>query len=178
MLVLDSPDQFKALFDETRIAIVRLLEERAATITQIAAALDRPKGTIGHHVGVLESTGLIHVVRTKRVRAIEAKYYGRTARTFELSAMQDFGVQPNVMLTTAASEIAAAAGQFAGTEGLASASSVRHARIDHERARDFGERLFALIDEFTSSKRSGDVVYGMAVAIYPTVRPWLPKEAE
>jgi DNA-binding transcriptional ArsR family regulator len=37
---------------------------------------------VGYHLKVLEEAGLVHVVRTKKVRAIEAKYYGRTARIF------------------------------------------------------------------------------------------------
>jgi DNA-binding transcriptional ArsR family regulator len=81
-LQLDEPDQYRALFEETRLDIVDLLLERAATIKELADTLTKPKGTIGYHVAVLEQAGLIRVVRTKMVRAIEAKYYGRTARTY------------------------------------------------------------------------------------------------
>lgn len=81
VLDVDRPEQFKALFEETRVAIVDLLLERAATVKELAETLGKPKGTIGHHVSALVAAGLIRVVRTRMVRAIEAKYYGRVART-------------------------------------------------------------------------------------------------
>ena len=73
LLALEGPDQFRALFEDTRIDIIELLSERAATTSQLADALGRPKGTIGHHLGVLADAGLVRVVRTKKVRALEAK---------------------------------------------------------------------------------------------------------
>src|SRR5699024_6907351 len=65
-----------------RQEIIQLLSERAATITELAAALDKPKGTVGHHMQVLADAGLVRVVRTEKVRALQAKYWGRTARIF------------------------------------------------------------------------------------------------
>ena len=38
-----------------------------------------PRATIACHVNLLVDTGLIRVVRTRRVRAIEERYYGRIA---------------------------------------------------------------------------------------------------
>ncbi|MFZ0624970.1 MAG: winged helix-turn-helix domain-containing protein, partial [Acidimicrobiia bacterium] len=75
-LEFETSEQFRALFEDTRLRIVDLLLERAATVTELAETLGKPKGTVGHHVAVLEQAGLVHVVRTKKVRAIEAKYYG------------------------------------------------------------------------------------------------------
>ncbi|MDH3190613.1 MAG: winged helix-turn-helix domain-containing protein, partial [Acidimicrobiia bacterium] len=74
---LETVEQFKALFDDTRMQIADLLLERAATTSEIAETLSKPKGTVGHHLSVMEEAGLIRVVRTKKVRAVEAKYYGR-----------------------------------------------------------------------------------------------------
>ena len=104
-------DQFRALFEDTRLRIADLLLERAATVTELAAALHRPKGTIGHHVSVLEEAGLIRVVRTRKVRAIEAKYYGRTARTYLLTpeVNVDIYATPDYFLSSAATEYAKAA---------------------------------------------------------------------
>ena len=44
----------------------------------------RPQGTVGHHLKVLERGGLVRVVRTRQVRALTEKYYGRVARLFVL----------------------------------------------------------------------------------------------
>ncbi len=177
ILVLDRPEQFKALFEETRLHIIDMLTERAATISQLADALDRVKGTIGHHVKVLAQADLIRVVRTEKVRAIEAKYYGRTARTFELSRMVEAGIEPNVMISAAAAEIAAANEEFASHHDVAGLTTVRYARIPTERAAEWERKLNALVDEFVTEPRSGEVVYGLAVALYPTVRPHLPDRA-
>ena len=72
----------KAIGHPLRTTILRLLHERAATVTELAVALDRPKSTVAHHVKVLAEAGLLQVVRTRRVRAIEERFYGRTARMF------------------------------------------------------------------------------------------------
>ena len=63
----DQPGQLKALGAPTRMAILTLLLERAATTTHLAEALGKPKGTVGYHLKVLEGAGLIRVVRTRQV---------------------------------------------------------------------------------------------------------------
>ena len=85
VLVVQDPKQLRALADVVRTKIVFLLRERAASITELAEALSSPKGTVGHHVKVLEQAGLIRVVRTRKVRALTEKYYGRVARLFVLA---------------------------------------------------------------------------------------------
>jgi DNA-binding transcriptional ArsR family regulator len=82
VLVVEEPQRLKALANEARSKIVVLLRERALSISELADELDVPKGTVGHHVKVLEDAGLVRVVRTRRVRAVTEKFYGRTARLF------------------------------------------------------------------------------------------------
>lgn len=170
-LALEETEQYRALFEETRLQIVDLLLERAATIKDLSDALGKPKGTIGHHVSVLEQAGLIRVVRTEMVRAIEAKYYGRTARTYLLDDKGDIGFElaPDHFLTTAALEFANAS----ETE-LENLSTLRYARIPDERADEWAKRLVGLAAEFTEEPRGGDTTYGLLVAMYPTDRPHLP----
>src|SRR6185437_13513119 len=81
-IALTSPSQVKAISHPVRTTILGLLHERAATVTELAAALERPKSTVAHHVKVLQGAGLVRVVATRRVRAIEERFYGRTARMF------------------------------------------------------------------------------------------------
>lgn len=163
----------RALFDDTRRHIIDMLSERAATTSQLAEALDRPKGSVGHHIGVLETGGLIRVVRTEKVRAIEAKYYRRTARTFDYSKAAEHGIELNTAFTRAASEISESRHQFSGRE-MPGVQGVRYARISAERAEEWTRRLWDLVEEFIESPREGDIVYGLAVALYPTNRPSLP----
>ena len=175
-LDVDSAEQFRALFEDTRIRIVDLLLERAATIKELADTLEKPKGTIGHHVSVLEEAGLIRVVGTKKVRAIEAKYYGRTARTYLLSGKTDLDVDlaPDYFLSTASIEYSKAAADYQEGFDTAMLSTLRYARIPAERAADWAVRLGELTHEFTAEERGGDTTYGLLVALYPTDRPHLP----
>src|ERR671935_1665766 len=82
VLYLTTPEQFKAITGSTRPRILGLVGQRAATTKQLAETLGLPKGTVGHHLKVLEDAGLVRVVRTRQVRAITEKFYGRTARLF------------------------------------------------------------------------------------------------
>src|SRR6266571_824437 len=81
-LEVTTPAQLRAMADPLRGTILDLLLERAATVAELAAAVHRPKSTVAHHVKVLVEAGMLRVVRTRRVRAIEERYYGRTARMF------------------------------------------------------------------------------------------------
>lgn len=169
-----TPDQLKVSLDRTRKTILDLLSDAAATTSQIADVLDIPKGTVGHHMKALEQAGLIRVVRTEKVRAIEAKYYGRTARTFLLGSTKDTGAidyEPGFMFREALEDVAAAYDQRDRLEGKPGIGTIRHVRIPDDRAAEWVERLHALMDEFIKQPRGGDTSYGFVVGLYPTVRP-------
>lgn len=175
-IALTRPDQVKALSHPLRTTILSLLHERAATVNELATAVGRPKSTIAHHVGVLAQAGLLKVVRTRRVRAIEERFYGRTARMFyvgvERTADGDELPRDFNDFEVAARESADAfvAGKLWGF--------IRHARITESQASEFWERIAALVTEFDQLPRSGDTMYGFAIGIYPTDHPTLPSEDE
>jgi DNA-binding transcriptional ArsR family regulator len=172
-IALTEPAQVKALSHPLRNVILGLLHERAATVTELAAALERPKSTVAHHVKVLEDAGLIHVVRTRRVRAIDERFYGRTARMFFVGVERgsDGEEMPRDFndFEVAAHESAAAFrdGKLWGF--------IRHARITEQQAGAFWQRFQELVDEFDRLPRSGDTTYGFAIGIYPTDFPTLPE---
>ena len=171
-IALSEPTQVKALGHPLRNTILGLLHERAATVTELAAAVERPKSTVAHHVKVLAEAGLIRVVRTRRVRAIEERFYGRTARMFYVSVERspDGDELPRDFndFEVAAGESAAAFrdGKLWGF--------IRHARISEAQASEFWERMAELVAEFDQLSRSGETVYGFAVGVYPTDQPTLP----
>jgi DNA-binding transcriptional ArsR family regulator len=105
-----------ALADDFRVRILAITRDRPASITELAARLGRPKGTVGYHLKVLERAGLVRVVRTRRVRAVTEKYYGWHAD--DLSA---FGVIQTRMLEADAEHFARRLGElvreFTETEG-------------------------------------------------------------
>jgi DNA-binding transcriptional ArsR family regulator len=172
-LVLTTRVQIRAIADPLRDTIVDLVLERAATVSELAAAVGRPKSTVAHHVGVLVEAGLLRVVRTRRVRAIDERYYGRTARTFMVGVVDHPGDDPLAICVNALS--VAAAESVAAHESDTLRSINRHARIPRERASEFWDRVEALTREFAQLPRSGDTVYGFAVGLYPTDHPSLPK---
>lgn len=171
-MTLNSPDQVKAIGHPLRTMILQLLHERAATVTELAEAVERPKSTVAHHVEVLTRNGLLRVVRTRKVRAIEERFYGRTARMFRVATepspagkempgdFNDFEV--------AARESAAAfeQGELWGF--------IRHARITEDQASRFWERMAELVGDFDRLPRSGETTYGCAIGLYPTNYPTLP----
>lgn len=159
----DSPARLKALADPVRLLILDLVLERAMSVTELAAEVDRSKGTVAHHVGVLVDAELLRVVRTRRVRAVEERFYGRTARTIMLPKT-DRAMPFADAAIAEYDETAHEAG------GVVDSQTLRHARIPHARAEEFAARLDELALEFTREPRGGDVEYGLLIALYPTTR--------
>jgi len=50
---------FKALADETRLRIIRLLEIREMCVCEIMIALNLTQPTASHHLGILENAGIV-----------------------------------------------------------------------------------------------------------------------
>lgn len=170
-LALTRPAQVRALAHPLRTTILQLLHERAATVTELAAAVGRPKSTVAHHVDVLLTNGLLQVVRTRKVRAVEERFYGRTARLVYVAAEPS----PTEEVPTDFNdfEVAARESDRAFREGRLW-GFIRHARLSEEQASEFWRRMADLVEEFDRTPRSGDTVYGFAVGIYPTDHPMLP----
>jgi DNA-binding transcriptional ArsR family regulator len=172
-IVVTAPEQLRAMADPLRATILDLLLERAATVAELAAAVRRPKSTVAHHVNVLLKAGMLRVVRTRRVRAIDERYYGRTARMFYVGVVNRPGEDPTTVHANALS--VAAAESVPAHEADELRSTLRHARLPAERAADFWERVDAVVREFSQLPRSGDTVYGFAAGLYPTDYPTLPE---
>jgi DNA-binding transcriptional ArsR family regulator len=175
-VALTEPSQVKALSHPVRTAILGLLHERAATVNELAVALGRPKSTIAHHVKVLREAGLLQVVRTRRVRAIEERFYGRTARMFYVTVERSAEGE-EVPRDFNDFEVAARESEAAFRDGRLW-GFIRHARIDEEQAGAFWERMAELVEEFDRLPRSGDTMYGFAVGVYPTDFPTLPSNGD
>src|SRR6478609_7990533 len=175
-IALTSPAQVKALSHPLRTTILHLLHERAATVTELARALERPKSTVAHHVKVLAVAGLVQVVRTRRVRAIEERFYGRTARMFYVSVERDTDGE-SMPRDFNDFEVAAGESAAAFRDGKLW-GFIRHARISEEQASEFWERMAELVAEFDRLPRSGETMYGFAVGVYPTDLPTLPAGGE
>src|SRR5687767_7042292 len=146
MLVVSAPAQLRALADPTRSTLLELLLERAATVTEMAQAVDRPKSTVAYHVKSLVDAGLLRVVRTRRVRAIEERYYGRVARTFYIGVLNR---AEDRQVAAAINGLAEAAAESAPAHA---ADELRcllvHARIPIEEVRNFWSEVQAVSRRF------------------------------
>jgi DNA-binding transcriptional ArsR family regulator len=170
---LTTVEQVRAVSDPFRTTLLGLLHERAATVTELATAVGRPKGTVAHHVRVLADAGILRVVRTRRVRAIEERYYGRSARMFHYGLGRRSG---EVELPPDFNDLEIAAKEAEGAYDVGQLRAfIRHARIPEERAAEFWERVAPIIHEFDRLPRSGDTSYGFTIGLYPMAGyPTLP----
>ncbi|MCZ7440620.1 winged helix-turn-helix domain-containing protein [Micromonospora sp. WMMC241] len=172
LLVVTAPEQLRALADPLRGTILELLLERAATVNELAAAVDRPKSSVAYHVNQLVDAGLLRVVRTRRVRAIEERFYGRAARTFYVGALHRPEDKQVVARINGLAEAAAEAAAAHAADELR--CTLVHARIPIEDVREFWAEVQALARRFAQIPRAGDQVYGFAAGLYPTDAPTLP----
>ena len=166
----DSPARLKALGNPLRALILDLVLERAMTVTELAARVRKPRGTVAHHVDVLVDAGLLKITATRRVRAINERFYGRTAHTIVFPDEAMDGDLPFVADARAEADLSdpECAGGF----------TMRHARIPAELANEFAERVMALATEFTRLPRSGTREYAFLAGVFPTIRPVAPKDSE
>jgi DNA-binding transcriptional ArsR family regulator len=167
--VVTSTQALKAMFHPLRSVVLDLLLERAATVRELAVALQRPPSTVAYHVGVLHDAGLLQVVRTRRVRSIDERFYGRTARVFHVGTIhpEQLGAITNTLV-----EAANESGPAHQADALRAIH--RHARIPHDRAAQFWEAVLDLARQFSARPRSGDTTYAFVAGLYPTDHPTLP----
>ncbi len=161
ILVVAEPEQLRALADELRTKIVALLRVRARSTQELSVELGLPKGTVGHHLKVLERAGLIHVVRTRQVRAVTEKFYGRVARLFVFKTEELPGSGRSIGAATlrqAASEIEQA------PEGIQFA--VVRARLTAVDRRRLERRIERLIDDFRERETPDGELIGFATALW------------
>lgn len=164
VLVVREPEQLRALGDDLRADIVVRLREHAHSTTELAEALGLPKGTVGHHIKVLEKAGLIRVVRTRRVRALTEKLYGRTARLFLFKSSDADG--EDVRNVAAASLRTAAEEMLPLDDDARTTFAVLRVRLTDQDARRFTRRLEKLHEDFVAADDADGEPFGLAVALY------------
>lgn len=173
MVVVTAPVQLRALADDLRGSLLELVLERAATVSELAQAVGRPKSTVAYHVNLLVDAGLFKVVRTQRVRAIEERYYGRTARTIYIGALSS---DEEIAMVAAIDGIATAYGESRRAKEVDDLRcTLVHARIPVEDVRAFWSEVQGVARRFAQIPRAGDQVYGFVAGLYPTDAPTLPE---
>jgi DNA-binding transcriptional ArsR family regulator len=166
-LVVSEPVQLRALGDDVRGRIVALLRERATSASELAGLLDMPKGTVGHHLKVLERAGLVHVVRTRRVRAVTEKYYGRVARLFLYKSGDER--DDELVHGVGATSLRIAAAEIAAAPEVAMHALLR-VRLDPAAAKRFNRRLDKLVEDIRTAETPDGQSWGLAAALYRSPR--------
>ncbi|MGD2141854.1 MAG: helix-turn-helix domain-containing protein [Candidatus Bathyarchaeota archaeon] len=80
--VVNDPESFQLLADDTRRRIVFLLRAKEMTVSRIADALEVTPQTIYHHIKKLQKADLVQVVKEERVGHLIESYYRATAEAF------------------------------------------------------------------------------------------------
>jgi DNA-binding transcriptional ArsR family regulator len=160
-LLVTEREQLRAIADDRRTKIIALVRDRARSIQELSQELELPKGTVGHHVKVLEHAGLIHVVRTRKVRAVTEKFYGRTARLFlfEVEDTADMRAIGATALRQASYELELASSR-------ASWGFVR-SRLTPADAKRFERRLKRLIDDFRAAESPEGAAHALVSGFWP-----------
>jgi DNA-binding transcriptional ArsR family regulator len=171
-LTIHGREQLHAIGDPMRWRILGRLLGGPASIQELAQALATPKGTIGHHVGVLEGAGLIRVAETKRVRGVVEKRYLRVARQFKLPDPDGEDVDSDIGLLP----IRAALAEATPARGKSdpSTSFVVRARMPASRAKRFADLINQIAAEFADGAPGTGETFGFVGAIY--VPDWAEKK--
>lgn len=164
-MVVSGPAQLRAVGHDLRTTIIHLLRDRARSTHELAAELGIPKGTVGHHLKVLERAGLIRVVRTRQVRAVTEKFYGRTARLF-LFETED----PADSRAIGAAALRRAAAELELAPAHVGFGLVR-ARLTSKDAQRLERRMKKLLDDFRAAETPGGVPSALAVGMWATEKP-------
>ena len=171
---ITSTDELKAMFDPFRSTLLQLLLERAASVQELAATVQRPKATVAYHVRILTKAGLLKVVRTRTTRGQEERFYGRSARLFGVGQItpDQAALIPNTMAEWAAETVPAhQADELRAIR--------RYAWISDEDADQFWDRVLQLVNEFSQRPvQDRRKAHAFIAAIYPTEQPRLPATHE
>ncbi|MFD8785414.1 ArsR/SmtB family transcription factor [Kitasatospora sp. NPDC059599] len=154
-LTIESPQQYKALSHPLRQRLLLALGGQPATVAQLAEALDSRKGTVAHHLKVLQDAGVVRIVETRKVRGGSEHLYRRTARRITAAGRE---AGPTTALLGAVAEECVKAPQ----EPLL---LLRHLRLTADQAARLGAALQALVDEAAEAP-DGEPVHGVLVALY------------
>jgi DNA-binding transcriptional ArsR family regulator len=172
-LTIKGREQLHAIGDPTRWRILGRLQVGPASVQELASALGMAKGTIGHHVRVLDGAGLIRIAETKRVRGVTEKRYLRVARQFRLPEKEEEAPDLDINMLPVRSALAEARKETTGKSDP-SMSFVVRARMPAARAKRFAELLKQIADEFADGAPGTGETFGLVGAVY--VPDWTDEE--
>lgn len=139
-VVVSTPAQHRALAHPLRHRILMELGARPATVSQLARALEVRKGSVAHHLGVLEAAGMVGPGERRTVRGGTEQYYVRRVRRI---LGRDDPATSAALLRAVADDLAAAPGD--------PLVHVRSLHLTRAAARELRETLDRLVGELEES---------------------------
>jgi DNA-binding transcriptional ArsR family regulator len=192
--VIKELETLKVLADPLRLQILEFVSHKASTVKEIATKVNTAPGKLYYHINLLEKHGLIQVTETRVVSGIIEKQYRATALSFVVErALLTPGVSGEEGLDLLLSTIfdnTKADIKRSVSAGLISLEPTAAKRPFLTRAmscfspakyQEFQERLKSLLDDFRDAESEAEErvqVYGLVVALYPTVQDQLPEPDE
>lgn len=87
LLLLDTEERIKAFTHPYRMKLVHVFRQtrREMTATEVAKVLGDGPGKVHYHMRILESAGIVRVVRTESVNGIIARYYEPSALHYSVA---------------------------------------------------------------------------------------------
>jgi DNA-binding transcriptional ArsR family regulator len=165
---LSTDAEISAYLHRSRMAILDVLRDGAATTTQIAASLGVHPANLTRHIRVLEEAGLVALVEKRDTGRNLEKYYAATARRFRVAPETATLTAPHkIALTFARSELSAALVRLPDdTPGPVTALVLR-ANVAPGMAKAFAAELAGLAERFSSADRGDGQAYQLVLALYP-----------
>ena len=173
-LVLNKPNQIKALADPLRYRVFELLTMEARTAKQTAEYMGVKPTRLYHHFGVLEKAGLIRKVKTRKVRGTVEKYYEAVAKKVVVDP-DVLGKKALPLSSLYAAALQATLEEILDVERAAVDASqeppVQLVRLKIRTTQTKIQELQSKLEEWVetcqeSSSEEGDREYGITVAFY------------
>ena len=99
-------DKIRLLADPRRLAVLRLLMQGPATLTQLAAQMGQSPAWVRHHVKSLESAGLVSLESVRTTGRITEKYYTAVASGLLLEDLILPAVHPPIKVFSGSHDLA------------------------------------------------------------------------
>lgn len=117
---IDDARLVKGLAHPLRIAILRVLEERTASPSEIAEEIDAPLGNVSYHVRFLARLGLVELAGTRPRRGAVEHYYRAVARMQVSQEVWERVPLPvrDAVLSSALHDVARSVGEAAAAGGF------------------------------------------------------------
>ncbi len=173
---LTTDTEISAYLHRSRMAMLEVLRDGTATVSQIAAQIKVHPANLTRHMRVLEQAGLIQLVEKRDTGRNLEKYYASVAQTFDVAPDADATTIHKAALTMVRSDLSAALAQLPDENPGEISALLAHARISSKCVKHFATELAKLLAQFQSEDDEGGKPYHLNLSIYPSEHEMAPTQ--